>query len=206
MQRYKVLLCGAVKKIIGGSILQNINQVSDFECQTKPLPQMVNIPNTLYKSMQGKYFIGQSQTLLAGNGSNTWAALINPYDSHRNLFFNVFTVSNFSSDILTAELWLNTNPPDNPATSVSVSPADTTIKPKPENKARLRYVQATEGFPSGGVNIFDRIVPPKSTLASEEDGKIIVPPGGNVLLFIKAPSKEITNSIVAFGWWEAHEK
>lgn len=154
--------------------------------------------------MQGKYFIGQSLNLFVNDGSNAWAALVNPEDSHKNLFFNVFTISNFSPSTITAQLWLNTTPPGNPATSSLISPANTTIHPKPEYRVLLQYVQSTSGTPSGGVNIFDRIVPPYTTLASEEDGKIIIPPGGNVLLFLKSSSIETINAIVAYGWWESH--
>jgi len=63
-------------------------------------------------------------------------------------------------------------------------------------------VQSTDGTPSGGVNILDRIVPPNTTLVSEEDGKIIIPPGGNVLMFLKSSAGKTIEGIVAFGWWE----
>jgi hypothetical protein len=77
--------------------------------------------------------------------------------------------------------------------------------PNPEHKVLLQYVQSTDETPSGGVNILDRIVPPDTTLVSEEDGKIIVPPGGNVLLFLRSSSGETINAIIAYGWWETRE-
>lgn len=174
-----------------------------YESSVKPLPQVVNIPNPLYKSLQGKYFIGQTQTLFVDNGKNAWAGLINPANSGRDLFFNVFTISNFSSsDTITAELWLNTTPPGDPAVSSLVSPTNTELYPTPSPKVVLQYVQSTDGTPSGGVNILDRIVPPNTTLVSEEDGKIIIPPGGNVLMFLKSSAGKTIEGIVAFGWWE----
>ncbi len=176
-----------------------------YNHELKPFQQVVNFPNPLYQSLQGKYFIGQTPELFVGNGSNAWAALVNPDNSCRNLFFNVFTVSNFSSTIIKAELWLNTGPTGNPAVSSSVSPTDTALLPKPEHKVLLQYVQSTDETPSGGVNILDRIVPPDTTLVSEEDGKIIVPPGGNVLLFLRSSSGETINAIIAYGWWETRE-
>lgn len=169
----------------------------------KPPQQVVDITNPLYQSLQGKYFVGQTPLLYVNNGSNAWAALINPINSYKKLFFNVFTVSNFSSNIITAELWLNTNPPGNPATSTLISPTNTALAPQPDHKVLLQYVQSTDKTPCGGVNVFDRIVPPYTTLVSEEDGKIIIPPGGNVLLLLKSSSIEAINAIVAFGWWES---
>jgi hypothetical protein len=192
--------------LIGDVTLPDFNEAYDFEPYAKPLQQTVNIPNPLYKSLQGKYFIGQTPPLFLNNGSNAWAALANPEDSGRVLFFNVFTVSNFSSHIIGAQLWLNTNPPGSPAVSSLVSPADTALCPKPEHRILLQYVQSTGEIPYGGVNIFDRIVPSTSTLVSQEDGKIIIPPGGNVVLFLKSSDAETTNAIVAFGWWEEREK
>ena len=183
-----------------------INGIGEHEPYAKPLQQAVNIPNPLYKSLQGKYFIGRTPTLFLNHCRHAWAALVNPEDSCRTLFFNVFTVSNFSSNIITAQLWLNTNPPGNPSVSSLISPTDTALCPIPENRVLLQYEQSTKGVPCGGVNIFDRIVPPNTTLVSEEDGKIIIPPGGNVLLFLKSSGMETTHAIVAFGWWEEREK
>lgn len=185
--------------------MSDINAVCIHEQPSKPLQQVVDITNPLYQSLQGKYFIGQTPTLLVGNGSNAWAALSNPPDSHKNLFFNVFTISNFSSNIISAELWLNTVLSKDLASSSLISPANTAFAPKPDHKVQLLYVQSTGETPSGGVNIFDRIVPPYTTLASEEDGKIIIPPAGNVLLFLKSSCHETINAIVAYGWWETRE-
>ena len=178
------------------------------ECQpfVRPLQEVVSIPNPLYKSLQGVYFIGQTQTLFINNSSNAWAALINPKNSGKDLFVNVLTVSNFSSSIITAEIWLNTNPPGNPAISSLVSPTNTALCPQPKPKVLLEYVQSTNGSPTGGVNIYDRIIPPNTTLVSEEDGKLIIPQGGNFLLFLRASSSETINAIVAFGWWEEKVK
>lgn len=75
------------------------NESSNHQSFVKPLQQVVNIPNTLYKSLQGIYFIGQTPSLFISNTSNAWAALVNPMNSEKNLFFNVFTVSNFSSGL-----------------------------------------------------------------------------------------------------------
>lgn len=187
--------------------MPDIHEAYHPEPCEKQLPEVVNIPNPLYQSLQGKYFIGQSSTLFCSNASNAWAGLINPENSHRNLFFNVFTISNFSSGgVITAQLWLNTTPPGDPAASSLVSPVNTALCPEPCPKVLLQYVQSTGETPSGGVNILDRIVPPNTTLVSEEDGKIIIPSGGNILLFLKSSGIEKINSIVAFGWWESQKE
>ena len=166
--------------------------------------EVVNVPISLYKSMQGRYFVGQTDTLWVASGSNAWAGLFNPCGSDIDLFANVFTISNFSNQYLTAEVWLNPRFPEAGSRSVSnmVSPANTALKPKPENKVDIRFIQSTEEVPKDGVNIYDRIVPPNGTLVSEEDGKFIIPAGGNYSIFIKSTNSELSKVIVAFGWWE----
>ena len=164
--------------------------------------KMVSIPVSLFESMKGKYFVGQTETLLVGNGSNAWAGLVNPCNSDVNLYTNVFTISNFSDDYLTAEIWLNTNFPEKGCISHNTSPSNTAFKPLPKNKVDIRFIESTNRVPEKGVNVYQRIVPPNTTLVSEEDGKFIESPGGNYVLVIKSSSSKLDKVIVAFGWWE----
>lgn len=57
-------------------------------------------------------------------------------------------------------------------------------------------------LPEKGVNVYQRIVPPHTTLVSEEDGKFIEPTGGNYVLVIKSTSSRPDKVVVAFGWSE----
>lgn len=57
-------------------------------------------------------------------------------------------------------------------------------------------------LPDKGINVYERIVQPKTTLVSEEDGKFILPPYGNYTLILKSTSSNRDKVIVAFGWWE----
>lgn len=164
--------------------------------------KVVSIPVSLFKSMQGNYFVGQTETLLVGNGLNAWAGLVNPCNSGVNLYTNVFTISNYSDDYLTAEIWLNTSLPKKVSVSHKISPTNTALKPLPKNKINIRFVESTTLVPQNGVNIYERIVPPNTTLVSEEDGKFIESPGGNYVVVIKSSSSKPSKVIVAFGWWE----
>jgi len=169
------------------------------------LQEEVSIPVSLYKSIQGKYFVGQTETLHVGSGSNAWAGLINPHKSDVNLFVNVFTISNFSNDYITAEIWLNTDPPGSGSTAPDkISPTNTAIKLLPKNKVEIRFEDSTSDVPVNGVNVYERIVPPNTTLVGEEDGKFIEAPDGNYVVFLRPSTSPSGNSnvIVAFGWWE----
>lgn len=61
---------------------------------------------------------------------------------------------------------------------------------------------SVSGFPTSGVNVFDRLVGPIGTLASEDEGKWIIPPGGNFIVFLVSPGAELIKAIIACGWWE----
>lgn len=165
-------------------------------------PEIVNIPVSLFQSMQGRYFVGQTETLFVDNKSNAWASLVNSCSSNVNLYANVFTISNFSDNYVTAEIWLNTNNPEKWCVSHKVSPTNTALNPLPKNKVDIRFVKSTAELPQNGVNVYKRIVAPNTTLVGEEDGKFIEPPCGNYTLIIKSSSSQISKVIVAFGWWE----
>ncbi len=165
---------------------------------------VVSIPNPLSKSIQGKYFAGQTESLSFSNTTNAWGALVNPTFSGVNLFANVFTISNFSEKPFLVQIWFNTNPPGTINVSTKVSTANTALVPHRIPKVQVQFNQNVNGVPLGGINVFDRVVPPGTTIASEEDGKFIFPPGGNWVLFLTSPGSEATtfSAIVAFGWWE----
>ena len=167
------------------------------------IQKIVNIPISLFESIEGKYFVGQTNQLLVSNELNGWASLINPCNSKTNLYANVFTISNYSaSDSLIAEIWLNTNSQEKWSISNKVSPTNTALNPLPKNKVDIGFVKSTSELPESGVNVYKRIVPPNTTLVGEEDGKFIEAPGGNYVIIIKSSSSNPIKVIVAFGWWE----
>ncbi|OOM79882.1 DUF6143 family protein [Clostridium sp. BL-8] len=177
---------------------------NDYILESKAAkPQkVVSIPVPLFESMEGKYFVGQTDILCVKKGVNAWAALVNPYDSAVNLYTNVFTISNFSNEYLTAEIWLNTNKPPLGSISDKVSPTNTSLNPLPKNEVNIQFVKSTTKVPIKGVNVYKRIVPPNSTLVSEEDGKFISAPSGNYSIIIKSSSQLVSKVITAFGWFE----
>ncbi len=155
--------------------------------------EVVSIPNPLSKSLQGKYFAGQTESLTFSNTTNAWGALINPICSGVNLYANVFTVSNLSDTPFLLQIWFKKNLPGAGTTSKMVSPANTALVRPPVTKVEIQFDQNVNGIPHGGINVFDRIVPPGTTLASEEDGKFIFPSGGNWVLFLTSPGSVATH-------------
>ena len=164
--------------------------------------KVICIPNTLQKSMEGKYFVGQTETLIIGKGLNAWGGLINPVGSFVNIHNTVITITNHSHTDFIAQLWFNSQPPGIGIISDKVSPADTSIFPLPTSKIQLQYVQSFSGTPTGGVNVFSRLVSSHTTLVREDDGKLIFPPQGSLVVLLESPGDELIEARLAFGWWE----
>ena len=180
--------------------LENCNNFVNIK---NNIPQkVVNIPISLYESIQQKYFVGQTKALLVGKDCTSWAGLVNPCDSNVNLYVNVSTISNFSDENLTAEIWLNTDFPEKGSVSHKISPTNTASSGFTKNEVDIRFIKSTTRTPESGVNVYERIIPPNTTIILEEDGKFIEAPGGSYVVVIKSPSETIDKVIVAFGWWE----
>ncbi len=173
-----------------------------ISCKNSNPQDVVSIPVPLYESIQSNYFVGQTCPMMVRDGLFAWAGLINPHKSCSDLFVNVFTISNFSEDYLTVEIWLNVDFPNKACVSQKVSPTNTAINPLPKNNVEIKFIDSTTKLPEDGINVYERIVPPNTTLVSEEDGKFILPPCGNYTLIIKSSSSNLDKVIVAFGWWE----
>ncbi len=170
------------------------------------LSKAVNIPNPLYESLQGRYFVGQTEHIRFRKGKNAWGGLVNPFKSDVNLFVNAFTITNHSNQAFEAEIWFNPIPPGKPMFSNNISPANTSLSPLPKPEVKIAYAEFVEGFARKGVMVFRRIVPSQSTLASDEDGKFIFPPGGSFIIFLVSPNNEIIQAEIAFGWFEKNTR
>ncbi len=168
------------------------------------LPKKVDIPIELYKSLQGRYFIGYADNLTFGNQTSAWARLYNPPYSKVNLFVNVWTVTDISDSPYRVQFWFNATPPGTPLNSDLVTPSNTALYPLPKPRIKLQYASNVEGEPTGGVKAFVRRALPETTLVEVENGKLIFPPGGSLLLFLSTPEAPTSSASgrVAFGWWE----
>jgi hypothetical protein len=167
------------------------------------LPQIATVPQSLYRSLRGTYFIGYADQLTFGKGTSAWARLYNPPGSGVNLFVNVWTVTDVTTTPYRAQFWFNAKAPGTPI-NVRTTPTNTAIRPLPKSRIKLQLARRVKGSPSGGIKAFVRRAVPQQTLVEEEGGKIIIPPGGNFLVFLSNPESPrlIGNARIAFGWWE----
>lgn len=170
----------------------------------KKQPQEVNVlPENVYHSYLGEYFLGQTDIISFGGGYNAWGALVNPSDSKVNLFLNAYTITNFSNQSLTAEGWLSTILPGRGKISPYFAAGNQTITPPPLPKVQILNSSFVSAKPSGGTYTFVRRVEPNETLTKHDfQGMYIIPPGSSFSLFFLSPGNLQVYARVAYGWWE----
>jgi len=167
------------------------------------ITQVVDITSPAMNSMLGRYFIGQSGELNFKNKYNAWSGIINPENSGVNLYFDIFTITNFSSQSYTSEIWLNAKPPKKVKISTTVTPSNQAITPPPKPKAIMEYADNITEPLIGGANIFGRIVTSNSTLVSDSHkGSMIIGPGGSFSILLKSSQPETIKGIIVLTWWE----
>jgi len=174
---------------------------------TSRIIQAVSIPEELYQSIKGRYFIGYADELTFGRGTSAWARLYNPIDSGVILHVNVWTVTDVTNSSIRAQFWFNADPPGTPEISTLVTPSNTAIQPLPKPKVQLQFANNVKGDPMGGTKAFVRRAQPETTLVETENGKLIFPPGGSFLVFLSNPEspRVAASGRIAFGWWEDRE-
>lgn len=165
--------------------------------------EVVDITSPAMNSMLGRYFIGQTGTLNLGNKYSAWGGIINPDNSGVNLYFDIFTITNFSAQNFVGEIWLNAKPPKKSIISPTVTPSNQSILPPPKPKAIMKYADYLAESLTKGVNIFGRIVTPNSTLVSDSHkGSIIIGPGGSFSILLKSLALQTIIGTIVLTWWE----
>jgi hypothetical protein len=169
----------------------------------KPPYEVTTLPENVYHSYLGEYFLGQSDIISLGGGYNGWGGLVNPADSKVNMFLNAYTITNYSNEPLTAEAWLNSILPGKGKTSPNFAAGNQSIIPPPMPKGEIESVSFVSRKPIGGTHGFVRRVEPTVTLTKHDfQGMFIIPPGSSFSLFFLSPGNRKVYARVAFGWWE----
>lgn len=165
--------------------------------------EVVDITTPALNSMLGRYFIGQTDLLNFGNRWDAWGGIVNPIGSGVNLYFDIFTITNFSAQSFVGEIWLNARPPRNAKPSSTVTPSNQAIFPPPKPKAIMLDADNLDAPLVKGVNIFGRIVPPNSTLVSDSHkGSMIIPPGGTFSILLQSQDFQNVQGTIVLTWWE----
>ncbi|WP_246017627.1 DUF6143 family protein [Mesobacillus subterraneus] len=169
----------------------------------KQLHEVNVLPENVYHSYLGEYFLGQTEVISLGGGFNGWGRLVNPADSGVNLFLNAYTISNYSNEPLTTEAWISSTVPGRGRTSPYFAAGNQSIIPPPMPKVKIENASFVTGKPREGTHAFVRRVEPMLTLTKHDfQGMFIIPPGSSFSLFFLSKGKNQAYARVAFGWWE----
>lgn len=169
--------------------------------------EIVDLTNSGWNARLGRYFIGQTEELHFGNQFTAWSGIINPRYSGVDLYFDIFTITNYGEDYFDAEIWLNAETPsgDTKLSTITSSNQSITLPQKP--KAYMLQSEYMKGDIKNGVDIFGRIVTPNSTLVSDShQGSIIIGPGGSFSILLRARGRDIVASTIVLTWWEERSK
>lgn len=169
--------------------------------------QMIVLPDSVYHSYLGRYFLGQTEMISFGGILKAWGGLINPLDSGVNLYLNAYTISNFSSLPITAEGWLGSKPVGNVVTSGNVAAGNQTFHTPINPKVQIKSASFIQGNPRNGTYTFVRRVEADNTLTKHDfQGMYIIPPGSSFVLYFIPPGEALIHVKIAFGWWEENNK
>ena len=167
------------------------------------IPKVNVLPENVYHSYLGEYFLGQTDIISFGGGYNAWGALANPAGSGVNMFLNAYTITNFSNGPLTAEGWLSSALPGRREISPYFAAGNQAIIPPPIPKVEIQNASTVSGNPRGGTYTFVRRIEPSETLTKHDfQGMYIIPPGSSFSLVFLSPGNWQVYARVAFGWWE----
>lgn len=176
------------------------DEAYDGRCGTPPY--FINITDPAFQSIQGNYFLGQTNMLVFGDGTHAWGGLVNPPDSQVNLSIDNFSVSNYSTFPFVAQVWLNASVQCPFVLSNKVVAANTACQPAPKPRVQLQLAESVAIRPLGGCNPLNMIIPPRETVKDDQGGKIILPPGGSFMVFLVPPGLCLVRGRIAFSWWE----
>lgn len=158
---------------------------------------VINLEYRVNKSFEGRYFMGHTPALLLPFRTGGWAALFNPRGSGVNVYVNTITVSNYCAVPFRATVWLNAMPDGGQAVTTTAS-VNATIQPPIWPAAAIVF---GAGQPQVGQSLFTRVAGAQTTEVGNYYGKIILPPGGSVLVQLPGLVQG-AQAEVAFGWWE----
>ena len=171
------------------------------DCGYNPIP-LPNFPPELaingfqYSALKGSFFIAVTPEITGGTMQAV--GLLNPVGSNVNLAIALSKVSNYTTNPISLEFYLNSN--ITPSQFTSVYGNSTNLNYNYPSKGVLLYAQ---GITPSGSATTTNIIPPYGTIPMLEDGVFILPPGTNYFMYINTLVTGSTlDSIVSFSWAE----
>ncbi|WP_054026121.1 DUF6143 family protein [Bacillus sp. FJAT-28004] len=163
---------------------------------------VVNLTNPLNKSLQGKYFLGETDQLNPTDANRTWGALVNPPHSSVNLYLDLYVLSNLSDDKLVSQICFCSSLPTHGKQSHEVSTANLAIHPKPQPQGQIQFGSHLDTTALSAIPVSTRVIPSYSSISSEKSGHWIIGPGKAILFTLTSAMNHPAPAVLSVGWWE----
>lgn len=166
--------------------------------QCTPIDIMLNTYPSC-NSLNGSFFIGQTNLLTFGDNTTAVAALHNPIGSDAYLYVSAISIDNISATPFLCKFWYLSMPSTTLTASTNVLSPNTTIVSNPTGEVLF-------GVPAsavGGVNLLNRVTPAYLTVLREDYGETILAPGQYLIATLECiDPTQMASAYVSFGWWE----
>ncbi|WP_424769243.1 DUF6143 family protein [Paenibacillus sp. sgz302251] len=163
---------------------------------------VVNVTNPLIKSLEGKYFLGETDQLNPTDSNRTWGALINPPHSGVNLYLDIYVLSNLSDDHLVSQICFCSSLPTHAQQSHEVSTSNLTLQPKPLSRGQVQFGSSLDTTALAATPVSTRVVPAYSSVSSKKAGHWIFGPGQAILFTLTSSMSHPAPAVISIGWWE----
>jgi hypothetical protein len=163
---------------------------------------VVNLTNPLNKSLQGKYFLGETDQLNPTDSNRTWGALINPPNSDVHLYLDIYVLSNLSDDKLVSQICFCSSLPTHGKQSHEVSTANLTLNPRPMPRGQVQFGSGLDTTALAAIPVSTRVIPAYSSVSSEKAGHWIIGPGQAILFTLTSSMNHPAPAVISIGWWE----
>lgn len=182
-------------------------QMGYFPFPTQPAPEAVTgnvlVPYAMSMSMQCRYYLGQTEKIDIGSGSQGYAALVNPVRSTMQLYINDWYVSNFTDQPVEMQVWFGqARAVTGAKTSTQITSGYVQSSPCPSSQGQILYSSGGAFPPADGVIASTRILPPMTTINAEKSGHWILAPGTALMFQFPQAEREGGQILSAIGWWE----
>ncbi|MGG4442885.1 DUF6143 family protein [Brevibacillus fortis] len=169
---------------------------------TEQLNRSIHIPYAMSMADQCKYFMGQSEKMVVGDGAIGIAALSNPLRSGVHLFVNHWMITNPSPHPIEAHFLFGKASSLTGATlSRQVTSGYVQLPACPAAQGQLLYGAGMTDTFSDHIHTATRIIPASSTAEATPGGQWILGPG--MALIVRVPhTGEKTSFYFSIDWWE----
>ncbi|MGG1662016.1 DUF6143 family protein [Brevibacillus sp. NRS-1366] len=169
---------------------------------TEQMSRSVHVPYAMSMASGCKYYLGQSEKIVAGGKEQGFGALVNPLRSTAVLYVNRWLVTNSSAQPLEAHIWFGkASTIVGSKTSRHVTPGYVQLPPCPAVQGQILFGSCHSDITRDGTVASTRIIPPMTTVEQEPSGQWILGPGMAMMIHVP-PTSEETPFFFSVDWWE----